>query len=391
MMRGFGKILSCVVLVVCILSTLTSTYTFTAGNGANPSVPHDNGGKKWRIAYCEPEPFVNYASTFYNLIMGLKEMGWLVNIDELPYTKGQNETESMWKWLSEHDTGPYIEFIKDGFYTFFKLEGKKLEEVKANMISRLNQKKDIDLVLAMGTGAGKTLANNKHSVPTLVLSTSNAVQSGIIKSVEDSGSPHLWAHMNPYRYRRQIEVFHDSFKFKKIGIVYEDTQAGRSYAAIEDMEQVAKEKGFEIISHNVVDANTEECSKQLMDAYKSLAGKVDAMYMSVYTWRDVKKLPQYLEPFFEKKLPVFSQQGEAEVKYGALMSVYRADYKGIGSFAADTVTKVLCGTPPQKLPQVFEDTPSIVLNLETAKRIGFKPPFKMLLIADNIYTTIGDK
>ena len=101
-------------------------------------------------------------------------------------------------------------------------------------------------MIAMGTWAGKDLANNRHHTPMMVLSTSDPIGSGIIKSVEDSGLDHVHARVDPYRYERQVRIFHDLVTFKKLGVAYEDSVIGRSYAAVEMIENVAKERNFEV-------------------------------------------------------------------------------------------------------------------------------------------------
>ncbi len=42
--------------------------------------------------------------------------------------------------------------------------------------------------------------------------------------------------------------FHDVIGFKKLGVAFEDTVVGRSYAAISDIEKVAKDRNFGIIT-----------------------------------------------------------------------------------------------------------------------------------------------
>lgn len=72
----------------------------------------------------------------------------------------------------------------------------------------------------------------------------SAVAAGIIKSPEDSGYDHIHARVDPTRYERQICVFHDIFEFKKLGVPFEDSITGRSYAAIEKIETVALDEGL---------------------------------------------------------------------------------------------------------------------------------------------------
>jgi hypothetical protein len=61
---------------------------------------------------------------------------------------------------------------------------------------------------------------------------------------------------------------------------------------------------------------------------------------------------------------------------------------GIGLFGAEAIAMVLKGGSTRNLPQVYESTPYIVLNLEAAQKIGYRPPFDILLVADRIYRKI---
>ena len=82
-------------------------------------------------------------------------------------------------------------------------------------------------------------AQSLREGPTLGLSSSVPLSAGIIKSVEDSGFAHLHATVDPFQFERQIRVFHEIVGFEKIGVAYEDTVSGRSYAAIETIEKLS--------------------------------------------------------------------------------------------------------------------------------------------------------
>lgn len=348
--------------------------------------PHDNNGHKFRIGYCETEPWVNYSGTFYALIIGLQKLGWVNNIEGLTYVNGQLDTSEMWQWMAAHDVSPYLEFVADAHYTLSLMEGQPEETV----IKRL-QNQDIDLIIAMGTRAGKALANDRHRVPLAVFSTSNAVSSGIIKAENDSGNDHIWAHMDPRVYQRQINVFHDIFGFKKMGLVYEDSAMGRVFAALEDAQRVGEEQGFEVLAYPIKEpANPDDRERyytDLLNIHQQMAGQVDAMYLTMAPIES-QRLLEMLAPFYDRKIPVFSQLGTEEVKSGALLSVARADFDGVGQFGAESIIGLLNGTSARQLPQVFENVPHIALNLEIARRIDFKPPFEILLVADEIFQRV---
>jgi ABC-type uncharacterized transport system substrate-binding protein len=344
--------------------------------------------RPWRIGYVEGKPFENYASTLAALASGLKEMGWIASVEGLPYTPGQTGTRAMWTWLSEHGGGSRLTFAADGYYSFPGLDGPAITRAAEPLVQRLRDAGDLDLVIAMGTDAGRVLATDAHRVPVMVFSTSNAVAAGIIKSPQDSGRDHVWAHVDPDRYRRQIEVFHDIFRFKRLGIAYEDSPSGRTYAAVADIEAVARQRGFQVVRELVKQpepGRLEAFYRNLRAAHQRLAAQVDAAYFGLFVGIQPERLPELFAPFTERRIPVFAQQAPDDVRCGALMSVARADFKGVGRFGAGAIVRVLNGTPPRQVSQIYANSPYIILNLKVARAIGYRPSFDILLVADEIF------
>lgn len=379
-----------VILSLLLLSLLWTTATPAASSKETFPAPRTKAGQKWRIGYCESARFINYAEHLYALVKGLTALGWLKGTEQLPYQPGQEDTRAMWKWLASHDLGPYIQFAGDAYYTYDGMDDGAKKRATDMLVTRLRTRKDIDLLLAMGTVAGKLVTDDRHQVPVTVFSTSNAVAAGIVQSIDLSGREHVWAHMYVNRFKRQLEVFHDTFGFKRLGMVYEDSPAGRTMAALQDAEALAKERRFQIVRACVADnqKDKEQFLRETLTAYRKLATQVDAMYLTIYPGsRKLAMLPALLEPFYQHHVPVFTQL-KLEVQYGALMSVADADFMGIGLFGAETITKILLGASPKSLPQAYESTPYIVLNLEAARKTGYKPPFDILLIADRLYRSI---
>ncbi len=381
LLRGFAAF---IMLVMFCVNVSASAVSATA-EIENELVASTNEGNKWRIGYCESQPYFEFDGTLYYIVKGLQELGWVANTEGFKYTPFQEDTRTMWKWLSENDMGPYIEFVKDAYYDM-----SEQPDTGEKVVKRLSEKKDIDLMIVNGTYAALNTANDKHSVPTLVFSTSNAVQSEIIKSPTDSGHKHVWAHVDPERFKRQVEIFYDIFKFKKVGLVYENSYR-KVFAAVDDVEEVSKERGFEI-EHYYVDGPVDDNDydryiNDVIKAHKVLAEKVDAMYVTNGAWK-FSDLPKLLKPFYDKRIPVFSQAGSIEVRNGALMSIARANFLGIGRFGADKIARIFNGSLSGELSQVFEDTPNIAINMEAADKIGYRPTFEILLVADEIYTSI---
>ena len=376
------KHIAAMVLIIMVSTMVLATATT---DDSIPTTPKTNNGQKWRIGYYEAGSYSSYTIVFGNIIKALNKMGWLENVEGCPFN---TDARTMWQWLASRDTGKYIQFVNDGYYTFNNNEGLR-PEIKTKLLQRLSQQKDLDLVLAMGTAAGQDLSNDAHSVPVMVFSTTDAVKAKIVQSNEDSGRDHVWAHCEPDRYKHQIELFHDIFKFKRLGIVYENTPTGRALAIVDDIEAVAQEKGFEVVAEffNENISDVDAYHQALSQAYSKVADRSDAVYITSRTKLREDRLPEVLAPLIEKKVPTFSWTARY-VPNGSLMAVSAANFEIVGGFDGEAIAKVLNGAKPRAVNQAFITPPSITLNLQVADMIGYAPPFTILLTADEVYQDI---
>ena len=374
--------------LICLFASLWGAAVAAGPSGS--TVPSLNQGKKWRVAYIETGPYANYAGHFYYLLKGLESRGWVKGVNKVPFTWGQTDAKEMWNYIStQSEFSAFIEFMPDGYYSLKSMAGQEAEVTK-----RFSQKKDADLLVVMGTVAGKMMAVDENQSKMMVFSSSNALKSGIVKGSDSSGRPRVWAHLDPNRYKQQLQVFADIFHFKKIGVVYEDSPNGKAFAAVDDIEAVAKEKRFEIARRIVTGTKGPEDQdrffRDLLQAHQELATEVDAFYYTIAPAPGLKaaQLHDVLQPLYDRKIPVFSQLGDEEVSRGVLLSLARADYAGVGQFGAEQMTKLLNGASADIIPQTYSDTPTIALNLQVAKQIGYKPPFEILLVSDKVFLTV---
>jgi len=350
--------------------------------------PRSNDGKKWRIGYYEGGEYIDYQNWLLATVKGLMKLGW-IDYAEIPAQRGE-QTAELWKWLTSSVKSDYLEFVGDAHYSC-NWDDSLRKPLVDKIIRRLNAQKDIDLMIAMGTWAGKDLANDRHSTPTMVLSASDPLSAGIIKSVENSGFDHLHAAADPNRFDRQVRVFHEIIGFKKLGVAYEDTVNGRSYAAIDVIEKVAGERDFELVrcftKSDIPD--TQLAARSVERCFEKLAMTADAIYVTQQGGINARSIPKLVEIANRRRIPTFSQSGSEEVKYGFLVSISQAGFKYIGDYHAKTFAKVFNGARPNDLDQLFEHPPKIAMNLKTAEIIGFDPPIVLLGAADEIYREIA--
>ncbi len=382
-MRVLKKML-CSVLFFSLISCVSA---MAADKGNFSVTPVTNHGKKWRIGYFEGGEYVNYQLNFLGIIRGLMDMGWMEKA-KIPEQSGE-QTAQLWQWLADSTRSRYIEFVKNAHYTG-NWDTPLIEKMVPQIISRLNNKKDIDLIIAAGTKAGLKLATNDHHVPTLVISTTDPLAAGIIKSVEDSGFDHVHARVDPYRHERQINLFHDIIGFKKLGIAYQDTEQGRSCAALDSVKKVADERGFKIVpcftSDESADVKKDEGS--VKKCFATLGKTADAIYVTTQNGVNADSIPDLVNIANKYRIPTFTQSHSEQVKYGFLMSISRANFQYVGRFYAQTMAKIFNGAKPRDLGQLFEDPPKIAINLKTAELIGYDPPVDVLTAADEIFDKI---
>ncbi len=367
----------------CIL-TVFLTDIFAQENKTNPIT---NNGKKWRIGYLEGGPYANYQSILKAMTASLMDSGWIQRAP-IPKCKDESETRTLWNFLSTKIQSDYLKFPSDAYWNSEWYDAER-ERLKPVIINRLKTDKDIDLMLAFGTWAGQDLANNQHNTPTMVLSVSNAVQSGIIKSVEDSGFDHVHVWIDPEKSERQLRLFHGITGFKRLGLAYQNNSDGKSYAAVEDVLKLSRELDFQIIECLMpVKSGSADEEAELIRCHEQLAPKIDAIYITDYAGLTKKSITKLLSPLFKYKVAMFAQTRCDLVKTGILMGSGRAEFKADAKFYVQTFAKILNGAKPGELPQKFESPLKIVINLESAKKIGFRFPLDILAGAFEIHETI---
>lgn len=382
-MQMFKKIL-CPILFFFLFSSVS---VMAADKGNFSIKPSTNNGKKWRVGYFEGGEYINYQLNFLGIVRGLMDMGWMENA-KIPEQSGE-QTAQLWQWLADNTKSRYIEFVKDAHYTG-NWDTPLIEKMVPEIISRLNNKTDIDLIIAAGTKAGLELTTNDHKVPTLVISTTDPLAAGIINSVDDSGFDHVHARVDPYRHKRQIQLFHDIIGFNKLGIAYQDTEQGRSYAALDSVKEVAGEREFEIVPCYTTDENADikKDEESVKKCFATLGKSADAIYVTTQNGVNADSIPDLVEIANKYRIPTFTQSHSEQVKYGFLMSISRANFQYVGRFYAKTMVKIFNGAKPRNIGQLFEDPPKIAINLKTAELIGYDPPVDVLSAADDIFEDI---
>ena len=379
------------VAIVFAFSLVASGSGYASGTAPDgfSSEPKTNAGEKWRLAYYQGGNYVDYQTILIAVVQGLMDTGW-VERSKFPDLPDPDDTRALWSWMSSHLKSEFLQFVEDAYFDS-SWDKELRKETRARAIERFNSG-DIDFVLAFGTWAGQDLATDEHSTPIEVCSSSDPLASNIVKSLEDSGYDHVHAKIEPTRYQRQIELFHDIIGFNSLGVVYEDSDVGRTYSAVDKIQAVAGERGFEVIPCFAPFSGVDDkvAKENVLKCHQILSDKVDAVYITTHRGVNIANLPDLLAPLLEAKIPTFSMSGSKEVQHGVLLSIAQAKYTSAGRFHAESIAKVLNGAKSRDISQYFESPNTIAINLATAQVIGYDPPVDILAVADEIYEEISE-
>jgi ABC-type uncharacterized transport system substrate-binding protein len=376
------KRLICSLLAILVLTAVLTCTLVVSGDDVN------NSDKVLKLGYCEGESYYEFDYALYNLIYGLEEYGLIKDLPEgMPV---ESNSRDIWEWICSQDQEDWdVRFIEEAFFSLTDNEYSKMEDSEiAEYIDRKITESGIDLMISMGTTAGLTTKAVPSGTPMMCFAAADPVKSGIVVNAQQSGTPNVWAQVDVDGFKRTIRVMNDIFKPEKIGTVYADSEEAYIYSGVDVLDEFAQENDIEVVREFVEDPQTneeyDEYLRNLKYAYEKLAKEVDLFVMttSLVEGEDFKDI---LQPFYDAKIPIYSINSTDDVKYGALLAAESADYKNVGRFGADMIKRYIGGERLETLPQVYQTAPFLVINYDVARKIGYKPPFNLLLSANKIY------
>lgn len=344
------------------------------------------GGGKYRIALIRSGEYYMYADHLNYMIDTLIEYGWMKNV--VISDEAKKRVDTTLDELVKSDYSDYIEFSKE-LYFDFEWDKNRASNQKFKKI--INNNGTVDCIISFGTASSQVISSMEGlTTPVYVTAVSDPVASEIITSVNDSGHDYLSAFTDPGRFERQVKLFHNVVKFNKLGLLYTDTKAGRSYAALEDVKKVADELGFEIVASTdlIEEDNNPNAPAKYLEALRKIAPQVDAVYLTIQAGLTDESISDIMKVINEYKLPTFAMEKRNYVQKGVLMSISAYEDKSVGKFNTDRVLRMLKGEKPRELNMIFNITPSIAVNLKEAELIGFDIPVDILGSADEVFNEI---
>ncbi len=336
-----------------------------------------NDGSKYTVGVIVSGEYWEFAEYLAGIAAGLKNNGWFKARFEI---KDKSKVSAVFNQIQ--DGSDYIEF-PSVYFVNLDWGSKNTDKALA-----LASNKDVDLLLVFGGVAAKLISEDeKLCVPCMIEGVTDPIGSKIVYSVSDSGNNYITCRVDPTQYVRQLQMFHELLGFKKLGIIYGNNDTGRLYSAVNDVDLVSIECGFDVVRNtNVKETVAADTPELYLKALRDLVGKVDAVYIGASTAvTEYDITGEIADILIQNKIPSFALEGEIRVKDGILMGMSSVEAENVGIFNANKMAAVFYGVIPRLLPQEFKGFPSIALNLDTANKIGLDFPLETLAAIDKLY------
>jgi putative ABC transport system substrate-binding protein len=171
-------------------------------------------------------------------------------------------------------------------------------------------------------------------------------------------------------YQANVDLLQELFpQARRVGTIYNPSDDAAVHG-IAKVKPIFAAKGIELV---VIAASS---SNEAVSAARTLAGKVDAIYVGSDS-NAAAAMPGIVSVALAKRTPVIASDA-GSVRNGALAAV-SVDYKALGRAGADLVVRVLrSGKPAGEIPRVAFVGSDLVLNAETARRLGYAFPAPVL-------------
>lgn len=254
--------------------------------------------------------------------------------------------------------------FKDGENIEIEFQNAQGDVPTAQTIAKnfVSQKKD--LILAIATPSAQAAFNATKDIPILITAVTDPVQSGLAKSWAKSGT-NVTGTSDAAPMEKQFDLIKKLVpKAKKVGIIF-NTSESNSEIQVKSAKELAPKFGFEIVESGITNTN------DISQALDSLLSNIDVLYVPTDNMV-VAAMPIVAEKCIDKKIPAIGAES-GTVNAGAL-ATEGIDYYKLGFQTGLVAVDVINGKNPADLPISTLENTQLVINEDTASKLGITIP-----------------
>lgn len=249
------------------------------------------------------------------------------------------------------------------------------EMSNAQQIAQKFENDKVDLVHAIATPTAQAAVKVIKDIPIVYSSVTDPVDAGLVKSMAPDGG-NVTGVSDAWDIEAQIKLYNEMLpKAKKWGTIYNAGDAN-SVVNVKNLKKVLDKLGLELVEVTVAN------SSEVFTAAQSLAGRVDAIYIT--SDNTVVSAMEAVAKFCNQaKIPLFA--GDVDSVGRGCIAALGFDYFQVGYTAGKKAALILKGEKKAgEIPSSLAENPSLYLNLKAAKDQGVTIDEKYIKMAKKV-------
>jgi len=231
-----------------------------------------------------------------------------------------------------------------------------------------------DVIVAIATPSAQTVAAATKTIPLVFSAVTDPVGAKLVANWEKPGKNITGvSDMSPIN--AHLKLIKDLMpNVKRLGVV---SNPGETNSVT--LVEMVKKEGPKLGMSVTVAAATK--SGEVLQAARSLVGKVDAIYIPTDN-TVVSAFEAVVKVGNDAKIPVFA--GDTDSVARGAVAALGFNYYDVGVATGNSVIKILNGTKPGDIPVSFVAKLELAVNLKSAKSMGLTIPKEMIASAKKV-------
>ena len=253
----------------------------------------------------------------------------------------------------------------------------------ATALDRALADSEVDLVITLGILASQQAAM-RSSLPKPVIAP--LVIDPILQDyplVEGHSGRHNFAYVADFQsVANEVRAFHEIVGFRNLAAVAE--------ASLLDALPRLASKAVDLASELKIRISVVSAGDDVNEVLSRLPQGTDAVYVTPLRFSEAQQR-ELAQALIARKLPSFSVVGRSEVEQGLLMSTGGAerDIERLARRVVLMIQRVAGGEDPARFEVAFPTAQRLLINMRTARSIGFSPRWQFLADAVQVDADTG--
>lgn len=231
-----------------------------------------------------------------------------------------------------------------------------------------------DVIVAIATPSAQTVASAARNTPVIFSAVTDPVSAKLVDSMAKPGA-NITGVSDQLPMDRHIDMVLEAVPdAKTIGTVYSPGEAN-AVALVEALEAELAGRGLKL------EKAAATKSSEVLAAARSLAGKVDAIFLTTDN-TVISAAEAVISLGYQAKIPVFAADTDTVARGAAAALGF--NYYDVGRQTGAMVLRVLEGTEPASMPVELPEKLSLHVNPESAQKMGLSLPQNLVDRADKV-------